>query len=294
MNPLNHHGQSSGYMGLLHRQQSGALHENSPYESFHSEASDFPQFSSQQGEAPTPPSDTPVERGKRHRWSPADDELLISAWLNTSKDSIVSNYQKAGTFWERVGDYFLAALLSRDGRQSSEHLHYKQRWHKINEQTNKFCGAYAAAERQLRSGMNDNDVLKVAHDIFYSDHQTKFTLEHAWCVLRHEQKWLSLNTTKASASSKRKPVETDSQTSQINVGDEEVRPEGVKAAKAKRSNAKGKTVADVTTVWEMRNLDLDRKEKLSKLAILDTLLAKTHPLTAAEEEAKNKLLAQYI
>ncbi|KAL0748206.1 hypothetical protein Bca101_030208 [Brassica carinata] len=96
--------------------------------------------------------------------------------------------------------------------------------------------------------------------------------------------------TKASASSKRKPVETDSQTSPINVGDEEVRPEGVKAAKAKRSNAKG----DITTVWEMRTDNLDRKEKLSKLAILDTLLAKTQPLTTAEEEAKNKLLAQYI
>ncbi|KAG2277418.1 hypothetical protein Bca52824_059973 [Brassica carinata] len=105
---------------------------------------------------------------------------------------------------------------------------------------------------------------------------------------------IHLNTTKASASSKRKPVETDSQTSPINVGDEEVRPEGVKAAKAKRSNAKGKSVADITTVWEMRKDDLDRKEKLSKLAILDTLLAKTQPLTAAEEEAKNKLLAQYI
>ncbi|WZZ86770.1 hypothetical protein YC2023_115349 [Brassica napus] len=155
MNPLNQHSQSSGYMGLLQRQQSGALHQNSPYESFHSEASDFPQFSSQQGEAPTPPSDTPVE---------------------------------------------------------------------------------------------------------------------------------------PSASSKRKPVETDSQTSPINVGDEEVRPEGVKAAKAKRSNAKG----DITTVWEMRTDNLDRKEKLSKLAILDTLLAKTQPLTTAEEEAKNKLLAQYI
>ena len=113
-------------------------------------------------------------------------------------------------------------------------------------------------------------------------------------MLRHEQKWLSLNTTKASASSKRKPVETDSQTSTINVGDEEVRPEGVKAAKAKRSNAKGKSVADITTVWEMRTDDLDRKEKLSNLAILDTLLAKTQPLTTAEEEAKNKLLAQYI
>ncbi|KAF8089530.1 hypothetical protein N665_0503s0029 [Sinapis alba] len=276
---MNQYSQSSGYMGLLQSQQSG---------------SDFPQFSSQQGEAPTPPTDIPVERGKRHKWTPADDELLISAWLNTSKDPIVSNYQKFGTFWQRVGDYFLAALVSRDGHESSAHLHYKQRWHKINDQTNKFCGAYAAAERRHSSGMNDNDVLKVAHEIFYSDQGTKFTLEHAWCVLRHEQKWVSLNTTKASGSSKRKTVQTDTQSSQENVVEPELRPEGVKAAKSKRSSAKGKTADEIKKVWEMKMEDLNKKEKLSKLAILDTLLARTQPLIEAEEAAKNKLLAEYF
>lgn len=35
-----------------------------------------------------------------------------------------------------------------------------------------------------------------------------------------------------------------------------------------------------------------RKENLSKLAILDTLLVKQGPLTEAEEIVKNKLLAQ--
>ncbi|XP_013704361.1 glutathione S-transferase T3-like [Brassica napus] len=291
---MNPYSQSSGYMGLLHSQHESVLHENSPYESFHSGSSEIPQFSSQQCEAPTPPTDIPVERGKRHKWTPADDELLISAWLNTSKDAIVGNNQKSGTFWQRVGDYFLAALLRRDGRQSSEHLHYKQRWHKINDQTNKFCGAYAAAEKQISSGQNDNDVLKVAHDIFYSDQESKFTLEHAWCVLRHEQKWLSLNTTKACGSSKRKSGETGSQLSSTSVTDHVIRPEGVKAAKAKRSNGQGKSVADYTSVWEMRQEDLARKEKLSKLAILDTLLAKKEPLGEAEEVAKNKLLAEYI
>ena len=214
--------------------------------------------------------------------------------LNTSKDAIVGNNQKSGTFWQRVGDYFLAALLRRDGRQSSEHLHYKQMWNKSNDQTNKFCGVYAAADRQISSGQNDNDVLKVAHDIFYSDQESKFTLEHAWCVLRHEQKWLSLNTTKACGSSKRKSGETGSQLSSTSVTDHEIRPEGVKAAKAKRSNGQGKSVADYTSVWEMRQEDLARKEKLSKLAILDTLLAKKEPLSEAEEVAKNKLLAEYI
>ncbi|KAG2291925.1 hypothetical protein Bca52824_038594 [Brassica carinata] len=42
--------------------------------------------------------------------------------------------------------------------------------------------------------------------------------------------------------------------------------------------------------WEMKKDDLDRKERLSKLAILDTLLAKKEPLKEAEEVVKNNLL----
>ncbi|WZZ79536.1 hypothetical protein YC2023_100108 [Brassica napus] len=96
-----------------------------------------------------------------------------------------------------------------------------------------------------------------------------------------------------SDSSKRKTVESDSQTETTGVGEEEIRPEGVKAAKAKR-NGSGKSVDYYTTVLELRKVDLDRKEKLQKLAILDTLLARTQPLSEAEEAAKNKLLAEYI
>ncbi|KAF3517587.1 hypothetical protein DY000_02063060 [Brassica cretica] len=45
---MNPYSQSSGYMGLLHSQHESVLHENSPYESFHSGSSEIPQFSSQQ------------------------------------------------------------------------------------------------------------------------------------------------------------------------------------------------------------------------------------------------------
>ncbi|KAG2266244.1 hypothetical protein Bca52824_073323 [Brassica carinata] len=106
--------------------------------------------------------------------------------------------------------------------------------------------------------------------------------------------WISLNTPKAGGVSKRKNVQTDSQTS-TNEGfvDVESRPEGVKAAKAKRNTGKGKSVAEIATVWEMKKDDLVRKERLSRLAILDTLLTKPVPLTEREESAKNKLLADY-
>ncbi|KAJ4876458.1 Uncharacterized protein Rs2_41476 [Raphanus sativus] len=44
-------------------------------------------------------------------------------------------------------------------------------------------------------------------------------------------------------------------------------------------------------MWGLKQEDLVKKEKLSKLAILDTLLAKKEPLSEAEETAKNKILA---
>ncbi|WZZ86224.1 hypothetical protein YC2023_114803 [Brassica napus] len=73
--------------------------------------------------------------------------------------------------------------------------------------------------------------------------------------------------------------------------DVESRPEGVKAAKAKRNTGKGKSVAEIATIWEMKKDDLVRKERLSRLAILDTLLGKTQPFSEAEDVVKNKLLA---
>ncbi|KAG2310420.1 hypothetical protein Bca52824_021977 [Brassica carinata] len=72
---------------------------------------------------------------------------------------------------------------------------------------------------------------------------------------------------------------TCSQTSSTTVSDHEIRPEGIKAAKAKRNNSQGKSLAEYTSIWEMKKEDLMMKEKLSKLAILDTLLAKKQPLS---------------
>ena len=170
MDSRNPYSQFSSYVGLLNSQ-------NFPCES-------FPPFSSQQTEAPTLPQDTAVGGKGRKKWSPADDEVLISAWLNTSKDAIVGNDQKGGTFWKRVGEYYAASPHAREGGVLRAHDHCKQRWHKINDQTNKFYAAFAAAERQISSGQNENDVLKAAHEIFYSDCKMKFTMEHAWCVLK--------------------------------------------------------------------------------------------------------------
>ncbi|KAL0799269.1 hypothetical protein Bca101_054444 [Brassica carinata] len=178
MDSRNYQSQSSSYGGLLNSQLGSRVHENFPYESFHSSVnfgeSEIPPFSSQQAEHT--PVDTPVDRNFRRKWSPADNEVLISVWLNTSKDVVVGNEQKLEAFWKRVGDYFAA---SPHGQKDGEHrgdVTCKKRWHRINDQVTKFCGAYSAAERQTGSGESDTDVLKKAHNIFHSDHHSKFTL----------------------------------------------------------------------------------------------------------------------
>lgn len=162
MDPTNEYSQYSSYVGLLHSQSENVGNENFHYESFPS--SEIPPFSSQNSEAPPTPEDTPAQRRERKKWTPADDEVLISAWLNTSKDAIVGNDQKSGTFWNRVQEYYAASPHVIAGGLKTEHNHCKQRWHKINDWTNKFCGAFAAAERRMTSGQSENDVLKLAHN----------------------------------------------------------------------------------------------------------------------------------
>ena len=101
----------------------------------------------------------------------------------------------------------------------------------------KFCGAYEAATRENSSGQNENDVLKVAHEIFYNFYKKKFTLEHAWKELRNDHKWCELSTGKNEGRSKKRKCDDgfDSASSQALDDERTIRPLGVKAAKAVRS-----------------------------------------------------------
>uniref|UniRef100_A0A0D3AVV6 Myb-like domain-containing protein n=1 Tax=Brassica oleracea var. oleracea TaxID=109376 RepID=A0A0D3AVV6_BRAOL len=85
--------------------------------------------------------DTPAGHRERRTWTPADDVVLISSWLNTSKDPVVSTEQKSGAFWTRIAANF-AASHQDDGSEQRGASHCKHRWQKINDLVCKFCGAY--------------------------------------------------------------------------------------------------------------------------------------------------------
>ncbi|KAL0720371.1 hypothetical protein Bca4012_034970 [Brassica carinata] len=209
--------------------------------------------------APVPPPvpaavPKPVERRK---WSTKEDIILISAWLNTSKDPILSNQQKAQAFWKRIEEYYNGSRGDFAPRDSSQ---CKQRWGRVNYAVGKFVGCYEAALKEQASGQNDNDVMKAAHDIFQNDEGHPFWLEHAWRELRFDQKWKSNYEARDGAKEKRKePVEVEPDV-------EEVRPPGVKASKAAKRRKHGNEAA-----YDQLQGMLVVKENIAKQRILQRL-----------------------
>ena len=232
--------------------------------------------------------DTPAERRERRKWTQADDIVLISSWLNTSKDPVVGNEQRSGTFWKRIAAYF-AASPHVPGREVRESGHCKQRWHKINDLVCKFCGAYEAASREKSSGQNENDVLRQAHQIFFNNQKKKFTLEHAWRELRNDQKWCDLAKNDGSSRKRKAEDGPDSSTSEATASK---RPPGVKAAKAsgKKTGVETVDLNKFQSMWTIKQQELAVKERLSKMSLLDSLIGKKEPLAEHEEILKSKLI----
>uniref|UniRef100_A0A0D3CC19 Myb-like domain-containing protein n=1 Tax=Brassica oleracea var. oleracea TaxID=109376 RepID=A0A0D3CC19_BRAOL len=167
---------SSNFVDLLNNQEKKFIHQPFPYESFSHGgeigSSQLPVFSTQCTETSSFCEDSPTQRKERKKWSPSDDLVLISAWLNTSKDLVVGNEQKAGAFWKRIAAYYAASPKVERGDQR-EAIQCKQRWQKMNDLVCKFCGSYAAATRHKTSGQSESDVVKLAYEIFFNDHKIK-------------------------------------------------------------------------------------------------------------------------
>uniref|UniRef100_A0A0D3CPD9 Myb-like domain-containing protein n=1 Tax=Brassica oleracea var. oleracea TaxID=109376 RepID=A0A0D3CPD9_BRAOL len=280
--------------GSLKRRTTATVAAEANLKTHHTSSSDNGRHGLHTGSLGTAASnfdaDTAAERRERRKWTPNDDIVLISSWLNTSKDPVVGNEQKSGAFWKRIAAYYAESPLVA-GCEEREASHCKQRWHRINDLVGKFCGAYEAATREKASGKNENDVVKLAHQIFYNNHKKKFTLEHAWKELRNDQKWCNLATAKKDGSSKKRKCE-DGAESESSQSTENKRPPGVKAAKAsgKKKVGEGHKLNGLQTMWTIKLEDLAAKERLSKMKVLDSLIGKKEPLPEYEEALKKKLI----
>ncbi|XP_013745306.2 glutathione S-transferase T3-like [Brassica napus] len=225
----------------------------------------------------------------RRKYSPKEDRILIGVWLNTSKDPLVGNEQRAVAFWKRIVDYYNASP-QLVGEVPREVTSCKQRWSRINHEVSRFTGCYNQALGEQRSGQNDNDVIKAAYDIFFTKYDTKFTLDHCWRELRHEQKWASTYMVKDGGKEKRRLVVDLDGPGENVIGEDEDRPVGVKAAKG--ASKKKKSGRD-EELYKLQGV-LELKEKLSRNKLLDRLLAKKEPLSEIETTLKMKLMSEML
>ncbi|KAL0673741.1 hypothetical protein Bca4012_001722 [Brassica carinata] len=257
-NPYSH---TSNFVDLLNCQQDCNLPEPFPYEY----DSQIPVFSTQATETSSFCEESRSERKERRKWTPSDDLVLISAWLNTSKDSVISNEQKSSTFWGRIAAYY-AASPKVAGGDKPEPLQCKKRWQKLNDLVCKFCGSYATATRQ----------------------KTKKWCEHA--------------TSKVGGSTKKRKcddgAETSSSQATINLDEEPTkRPAGVKASKAasaKKPVVDNEVALKFQAMCSIKEKKLVLKERVSKMTLLNSLISKTDPLSEIEEAVKTKLLTEML
>jgi hypothetical protein len=85
-------------------------------------------------------------------FSPEKDCLLVSAWLNTSKDPITGVEQQTKQFWARVHAYFVENGGNLNNRSQ---ISISSRWQKINREVGKFVGFVTQIENRQQSGMTE-------------------------------------------------------------------------------------------------------------------------------------------
>ncbi|XP_019085493.1 PREDICTED: glutathione S-transferase T3-like [Camelina sativa] len=275
------------YLDLLNSQQGSTTHENPLFPNSTPHPSQpveyIPQFSSQPVHFSTPSVteeciDLSVDeneeeggRGLWTRWSAQEDINLISAWLNTSKDPVVSTLQKLDCFWKRVADYFQAnaPASSTNTREPSQ---CKARWNKINRDVNKFVGCYTQASARKKSGESEDDVISVAHQLFKNDQKKPFTLGHCWRELKHDQKW---NT--EDSSTKRTKLDLDGAYSPSSTYDgDKQRPPGVKASKKKgkkpvvSNDVEDVSAAKLDKIIAMKDKEQEAKDRQGRMRLLES------------------------
>ena len=122
-------------------------------------------------------------------WRWEDDKLLISTWLNVSKDSVVGIDQKDYAFWSQIRQYCKENSLGLIKRRTTT---MKKRWHRINAGAQVFGGCYDQTSRRIGSGLNNNDIMELAHQLYQTRYKKKKCnfVQH-WLELRREPKWRS-------------------------------------------------------------------------------------------------------
>ena len=92
-----------------------------------------------------------AKKSQSKNFSLEEDCLLVSTWLNTSKDPITRVEQQTKQFWARVHAYFIENGRNLNNRSQ---ISISSRWQEINK-VGKFVGFVTQIENRQQSGMTE-------------------------------------------------------------------------------------------------------------------------------------------
>ena len=105
---------------------------------------------------PEAPGEVAAAGGRGCSYTMQEDLHLVKAWLNVSMDPVVGSNQSIGAFWQRIETFFHE---HKDFRSTRNKKSLQGGWTFINGMVQRFCGHYAKALRNRRSGTTEPDTV---------------------------------------------------------------------------------------------------------------------------------------
>ncbi|XP_062080423.1 glutathione S-transferase T3-like [Humulus lupulus] len=173
------------------------------------------------------------------KWSKEATVLLISGWLNISKDAIVGNDQTSTHFWTRIAKCY---NTNQKGEQTITGRQCKDHYNKMNQKVACFNGCSKRVRQAHHNGWSDEKIIENAHQLYKSKNSnSNFMLVDCWRLLKDEPKLNTMYQPKGDKRTKVSESRAYTSSSNVDINDDkvcEVCLTGQKAAKRKGKEKK--------------------------------------------------------
>ncbi|WCJ24771.1 hypothetical protein M5689_006705 [Euphorbia peplus] len=122
-------------------------------------------------------------------WNRDLEEILCSSFIDISKNSIIGNNQKHGTFWSKIVQQYNEQIPN--GTPPIMKVRIAMiKFSAISTDVNLFVGCMKEMDDQRHSGCDDSQQLKAAKSMFKERHKKnkRFVYEGCWRILKDHGK----------------------------------------------------------------------------------------------------------
>jgi hypothetical protein len=127
------------------------------------------------------------DMGRGKAWFQEADLHLCQAWVQSSNDPIVGNYQDGKSFWQTIQEAYRKFSPTNEERSLAA---LQGRWADINKKTTKFNGIYTQIRQVQRSGYNEERYVQDALALYSDEEKETFPFLGCWHYLKEKPKWL--------------------------------------------------------------------------------------------------------